>query len=114
MNLAGLLEVADTKGFTPVSGPLNIANFVSVAHGEPFPALAVSYPHLVYFIAVLEMRHWPTFRAFSLSPFRRRPVWRASLGVSNVCWRPFLRVSGSVSGLWFTRFRNCPHHVGHF
>jgi hypothetical protein len=31
---------------------------------------------LVDFIAAPEMRHWPTFRAFSLSPFRRRPAWR--------------------------------------
>ena len=65
-------------------------------------------------IAAPEVRNWPTFRTFPVSPFRRRPVWPASPSRLQ-------RLPDAVSprlqfsfGLWLTSPRNCPILPGHF
>jgi len=60
--------------FTGFSRALSVPNFLRVALGEPNPFPATFSPPFVDGIAAPEVRNWPTFRAFAVSPFRPRPT----------------------------------------
>jgi hypothetical protein len=46
---------------------------IRILFGEPIPFPPTSSPQFVDGIAAPEVRKWPTFRAFPLSPFRPGP-----------------------------------------